>query len=1584
METQDSNIARGDELMPLHSLDAFYHPDEDRPSTIPLRGGHFVKEDLGAFDAPFFSITPGEAASGIPIEKYTGSNTSVYTGCFTNDYLSILQQDFDAEQGHTATGISPSMLANRLSWFFNLKGTSMNVDTACSSSLVAFHLACQDLCARNSSMLLSSFNILSRDSRYWTFDQRANGYARGEGTAVVVVKRLEDALRDGDTIRAVIRNAGSNQDGKTPGITQPSQDAQVDLIRRTYLQARIDITPTRFFEAHATGTPVGDPIEGNAIGKVFRGGLAGLIKAILVLEKGVIPPIAGLESLNLQIDAKRLHLHFPTEPVPWPLADIRPACVNSFGFGGTNAVVILDDAYNYLRLKGLRAPHRTHHIPSINGCISGQTHDEPEARASVVDSSVSDYENALRTGGVEGDCVTTMPKVLVWSAPDQQGAQMLCTTYRRYLENEPPELDDLAYSLVVRRSHFSWKSFAIVKPETPNSFRDITYSEPMRGPTNEPQIAFVFTGQGAYYLGMGRQLLSFPWFEADDVFARRSRIPIAYHSRFMSAIADEYAKAIGDIDAGQCSGRVSMISSVSGDVVSAGELASPQYWVRNLTSAVNFDAAFSKLLSMINMNTVQQLGAQTAADYSDVTHILEVGSHQALRGPIRENTQAFAGMRKLSYMSSLVRGEDAAASLLKAAGHLYCAGYVVDLLRVNGLETSSRPLPPDLPLYPFSHSKTYWKESSLSRNLRFRKAPRHELLGARSLDWNSQVAQWRNIIRLAELPWLEDHKIGQAIMFPADGMIVMAVEGLLQLIDKSISPHGIHIRNATFSHAISFPQGASSIETQLTLSRPSQSNFAMWSQIRLFVLEKSEYVECFSGSIRVTVDAKDRDRVISAGQWMRDGTLGGWVDNVRIACQGPDQDPYEMMSASAEVQYGPVFRNLKHLQLGDQGEAMAQVDTESWRLNTPSMTPPSFAVHPATLGALWLPLSHALLVQRLGGLPTMVPVHVASIWLDCSGKGLQQGMIDVVANCRFSGHRGGYADVLATAASGREPLICVEGMETAFIGSTEPSNQRKTELPRKLCARLVWKPDLDTMSHEQVLVHCTRDRPKQATDEVKNLRSQVVAILCFIKETLLYVDQNSDLALERHLESYIEWMRYQWWRLQMGQSLVTQDSVQNFLDNPRAREQLNREIEDSGFDGFFLIQIGRKLVQILCGEVDPLDFMFREGLANRYYEKILANDHHAYPASQYIDLICFKNPSMNILEVGAGTGGQTRGLLEAMSRDGVTKWARYDYTDISPSFFGQAREKFQFENLNFRVYDISKDPILQGFEEGIYDLVVASHVLHVANKLDESLRRIRQLLKPGGKLLLFETTRPEVVPNGFAFGLLKSCPCFTAERWDASLRRTGFSGVDVDIPGQEDPYCRYSSIIVSTAEDYSATPIESTWEVNLVVNDEVEAQCVAASVVERKLSERANFLSKSYTLAQLSESNITESSLTIFLREIDVAFLDDMSEIEYTQFQSILLRSKNILWVTRAQLTEGLEPRHHLVNGMGRTLMSEDSQLKFVTLSLDGVKQGISQAANIICEIAARILKFPVEEVENNASWPRIQSRSAVFRRMMR
>ena len=382
------------------------------------RGGHFIKENLAAFDAGFFSITPTEATAmdpaqrvlletayqgfenaGIPLERVSGTSTSVHTGCFTDDYKLQTLSDTEQISRYAATGLSLAMLANRLSWFFTLSGPSVNLDSACSCSGIAIDHACSLLRSGDCEMslvagcnltyvsdytsILTKMSFLSPHSRCYTFDHRANGYAGGEGVEVVILKRVSDAIRDHNTVRAIIRSSGSNQDARTPAITQPSSKAQERLIRATYRKAGLSMQYTRFVEAHGTGTQVGDTVEANALGDAIKdhrslvdplyvgavktnighlegaSGIAGLIKAVLILELGLIVPNTNFEQINNRIDADHLCLALPSICVPWPTAGLRKVSVNSFGFGGSNAHLILDDAFNYLRIRNLDGIHCT-------------------------------------------------------------------------------------------------------------------------------------------------------------------------------------------------------------------------------------------------------------------------------------------------------------------------------------------------------------------------------------------------------------------------------------------------------------------------------------------------------------------------------------------------------------------------------------------------------------------------------------------------------------------------------------------------------------------------------------------------------------------------------------------------------------------------------------------------------------------------------------------------------------------------------------------------------------------------------------------------------------------------------------------------------------------------------------------------------------------------------------------------------------------------------------------------------------------------------------------------------------------------
>jgi len=290
------------------NLDRFYHPDGSHHGTCNVKETYFLDQDIRCFDAGFFAVPPGEAAAmdpqhrllmetvyeamesaGFTISGLQGSDTAVYVGVMCSDYYILAAQDFNIVPTYNSTGIANSNASARLSYFFDWHGPCMTIDTACSSSLVAVHQAVQALRAGESriavaagtNLLLSplgyisesKLHMLSPSGRCQMWDANADGYARGEGVATLLLKRLSDAIADGDQIDCIIRETGVNQDGRTKGITMPSAITQAALIRETYARAGLDPQNPRdrcqYFEAHGTGTPAGDPEEAEALHSVF-------------------------------------------------------------------------------------------------------------------------------------------------------------------------------------------------------------------------------------------------------------------------------------------------------------------------------------------------------------------------------------------------------------------------------------------------------------------------------------------------------------------------------------------------------------------------------------------------------------------------------------------------------------------------------------------------------------------------------------------------------------------------------------------------------------------------------------------------------------------------------------------------------------------------------------------------------------------------------------------------------------------------------------------------------------------------------------------------------------------------------------------------------------------------------------------------------------------------------------------------------------------------------------------------------------------------------------------------------------------
>lgn len=520
------------------NLRAFYDPKRKKPGKICTRYGGFI-EKIDEFDADFFGIPPLQAKridpqhrilleiayealedGGQVSERLAGTSTGVFIGICFNDYLQIQTSvsDRNLVNAYTQLGGMLCIAANRISYTFNFTGPSLSVDTACSSALYAVHLACQSIWNQESTMALaggvnamlkpestigfSKASMLSPDGRCKSFDAGANGYVRAEGAGIVVLKPLSRALADSDPIYAVIRGSAVNSDGRTKGITMPSEKGQEAVLREAYRQAGVLPEQVQYIEAHGTGTPVGDPIEANAIGNVVgkgrqqgsyciigsvksnighlepASGIAGLIKAALALKYGQIPPSLHFVTPNPQIPFQILHLRVAQTLEPWPENDQNPriAGVNSFGFGGTNAHVVLSDV-------------ETKYVTSRQS--------PSDVRARLLTLSAKSPEALQAVAKVTHE---------FFSAPD----------------NASVSLSDICYTASLRRSHHEERLGVVADScdGMAENLRAFLAGETRLGMSSgcleqdlSPKLTFVFSGMGQQWWPMGRQLL-----ECEPVF----------------------------------------------------------------------------------------------------------------------------------------------------------------------------------------------------------------------------------------------------------------------------------------------------------------------------------------------------------------------------------------------------------------------------------------------------------------------------------------------------------------------------------------------------------------------------------------------------------------------------------------------------------------------------------------------------------------------------------------------------------------------------------------------------------------------------------------------------------------------------------------------------------------------------------------------------------------------------------------------------------------------------------------------------------------------------------------------------------
>ncbi|KAF2177304.1 ketoacyl-synt-domain-containing protein [Zopfia rhizophila CBS 207.26] len=994
-----------------------HHDGSKRPKTMRSPGGMFLENiDPKKFDAAFFGIGKIDAITmdpqqrqllevvyeclenaGIPLEKLDGEAVGCFVSSYAVDYADIQARDPDDRAPSVTIGVGRSILSNRISHFLNIHGPSMTIDTACSGSLVGLDVACHYLASGEiNGALVAGANLYlspehnmdsgsmkgasSLSGRCHTFDKKADGYIKAEAINCVMLKRLSDAERDGDPIRAIIRGTATNSDGKTPGIASPSSEAQAMATRAAYANAGItDFSATGYIEMHGTGTQAGDPQEVKGVASVFAAsrskcsplimgsiksnighsgpaaGISGLMKAILAVEKGRIPGNPTFIDPNPNIYSEGSRVRTTRYTISWPAQNgFRRASVNSFGYGGSNAHIIIDQVPN----------EKQNFISSFGDGVDDLLADE---------------------------VAVSRQHVLLFSANDESSIKAYTESLRKHLLNPrvSVELSSLAYTLSERRTRNFHRGYIVTKglPLEPTS---IVYGKKK---SEMPRIGFIFTGQGAQWSQMGRSLIQ-NFVEARAVIERLDKEPRkASRAGILSAAchcaADRHLRVFrtwgihaeaavghssGEIAAAYAAGLLSEENAIkaayyrgyaatatreaqptkmgmmavglgaqgvrpyiakaasvnpgskavsiacynspnsvtlSGTVDSLDavrtELVADKHFARMLQVDMAYHSPFmgtagkkyvrcleaeafcttdvqnaeTKMFSSMERNYTnrpvdiaywksnmvqpvlfEQALKQMLSGKDSPNFLIEIGPSGALAGPTSQVKKELpGGGSDVQYCSAMTRGKDAENAIFDVAGRLFVAGHNTDFTTVNNIQKSQKILT-DLPNYAWNHGTDYWYESEASQDWRNRKFPHHDLLGSKVLGTAWQAPVWKKTLKLEDLPWLKDHRLGPEIVFPGAGYMCMAIEAMMQTDAVLRTQTGedlkhkqqIRLRNVSFDRALVLEEGK---ETRIMLTlTPFAGQKDSWYSWVVRSLVEGSWIDHCKGQVRIEKDVK--------------------------------------------------------------------------------------------------------------------------------------------------------------------------------------------------------------------------------------------------------------------------------------------------------------------------------------------------------------------------------------------------------------------------------------------------------------------------------------------------------------------------------------------------------------------------------------------------------------------------------------------------------------------------------------------------------------------------------------------------------
>ncbi|KFA47547.1 hypothetical protein S40293_02162 [Stachybotrys chartarum IBT 40293] len=1689
----------------------FYHENAEHPGTTNATKAYLMDEDPWAFDNDFFSISAREAESmdpqqriiletvyesiesaGYSISQLKGSSTGVFVGQMSDDYRDLLLRDLDSHPQYAGTGIARSILANRVSYVFDWKGPSVNTDTACSSSLVALHQAVQSLRSGECEMavvagvnlvfspelfsFLSSLRMLSPHGRSRMWDISADGYARGEGFAAIVIKRLDRAQADGDDIESIIRNTGVNQDGRSAGLTVPSAAAQAALMKATYARCGLDCQKEedrcQYFEAHGTGTPAGDPKEAEGINTTFfsnrsqagindasfekmrvgsiktiighlegTAGLASLLKASLAVKYGLIPPNLHFDRLNPAIEPYYEHLKVPTELEEWPKLPPgvpRRASVNSFGFGGTNAHVIVESWNKELEdaipanlspclgpfvLSANSESALTTSVVSLSEALKSKDIDLArlawtlQARrtlfthrasfsATTKEELIKSLDNAIANKSQSPIAAKAAkvsdPRILgVFTGQGAQWATMGTSLYQHsaIFRNT---INQLESTLKTLPHPPSWSlSHELLRNDDPSRIASAEISQPL---CTALQVALVdllresgvefsaVVGHSsgeiaaayaagiigateaivvAYYRGyhshraknengsLGKMMaVGMDPKDADDlcrqpqfvgrmnvaaknssssvtlsgdakaiadakvlldgqkVFARILKVDTAYHSHHMQPVRAPYLAALKEAGikprrnhfAGACNWYSSVYDARGGSAMTTPVSFEHTYWADNMSNAVLFSSA---------------VAAAVEEEHFDLA--LEIGPHPALRGPAIETIRDILGS-PMPYHGVLERGKDAIMAFSDVLGFIWRSLDVrtplVDFAGFHKACHGSDWTPPrvhkGLPSYCWDHDRSLVRESKISKVWRGRSTPGHELLGWPTSK-NGEI-HWRNVLRLADVEWLQGHQFQGQVLFPGAGYLVMAVEAALHLAGPEQSIQLIELQNVLIHNGITLEDGSAGVDLNFVTRIVEES-------------PAGKLAEFFCHGSNVDTSSPDFDKKIVTGR-------------VFIKFGPPEEDilPQRITQnlPMTDVSTDRFYTWMQKIGLNYSDPFV--LDSIKRRLNFASITSKRivsdrYTVHPGTLDSILQGLYAAFSYAGDG-----------RVWTTYLPKSFRRVCFNINPSRQISDNDSVLADCFLTEASARIMSGDIDVFSTAD-GHAEIQLQgvvlSSLEVPsatndRNMFWKTVWKKDIMSANNLS-----DEDCVQIPSGNVYELHDLCERTAYFYLSQLCKVAEKERLApKDWHLQCMLRYADH-------SVKQICQDANRKIswsADTIEHLVELQARNHTGQVDLELIHRLGSKLPAIVGGSEPGLQILRQDGLLEQLYTDGLGVPETNGHLGTILEHLVHQYPRMRILEVGAGTGGSTSVALQSMG----TTLGEYTFTDVSPSYFPAAQARFAEHErfLKFQVLDIERSPTEQGFQPHSYDLVIAAHVLHATKSIAQTIQNCRELLRPGGFLILLELTNMSTLRIPFLFSPLPgwwlghddgriNSPTLTEAQWEAVLKDNRFSGVDRALRDYEDESMHSFSVMVSQATDHRVDVLREplsqfTQAPNMhdlvIIGGRALAVSKMAAKVRRLLTPFAGNIVIINDIEDVPRKGVTYGSAVICLASLEEAAFARMTPLRVAATQTIFREAKHVLWATRGSRCD--DPYANIIVGIGRSASREmaNLRLKFVDM----------------------------------------------------